>query len=105
MLFNRGIVSQQSGVSSQEREVESMVAELIAKRGYHSAIALLLKAVHDLAERLSADPLNYSKERELRMWARAIRAAINRHTDESTFEQRVSEADAIMARGMGIRLD
>lgn len=105
MPANRATVSQQSDTSVQKQEVENFVAGLIAKRGYHSAIAVLLDAVHTLAEILSDDPLNPSKERELRIWARTVRDAIRRHSDESTFELLVGEADIIRARGMGIRLD
>ena len=104
MPANRAMVSQQS-ITAHEREVKNIVDGLIAKRGYHSAITVLLNVVQDLAEILSADPLSRSKEQELRMWARAVRSAIWRHSDENTFEQLVGEADAIRARGMGIRLD
>jgi hypothetical protein len=98
------MVSQHSNPSVQEREVASLIDGLIAQRGYHSAMVALLSAVRKLADDTSAVPLNHSRVRGLRFWARAVKAAIERHTLENTFEQRISEADAIRARGMGIRL-
>jgi hypothetical protein len=102
---NRAMVSQQSNTTAQEREVASIIDGLITQRGYHSAMVVLLSAVRKLADVSSADPLNHSRQRELRFWARAVKAAIERHTFENTFELRISEADAIRARGMGLRLD
>jgi hypothetical protein len=99
---NRAMVSQQSNTTAQEREVASIIDGLITQRGYHSAMVVLLSAVRKLADVSSADP---SRQRELRFWARAVKAAIERHTFENTFELRISEADAIRARGMGLRLD
>ena len=104
MPANRAMVSQHSNPSVQEREVASIVEKFIAKRGYDTAIVPLLEAIHDLAVILSADPLNHSKERELRIWARVVKSAIRRHRDENTFEGLIRKADIIRARGMGIRL-
>ena len=105
MPTNPAMVSQQSNTTAQEREVASIIDGLIAQRGYHSAMVALLSAVRKLADNTSADPLNHSRQRELKFWARAIMTAIERHTIENTFEQQVGEADTIRARGMGISLD
>ena len=71
---------------------------LIANRGYYPAIDELLGALNNLTEILSADPMSYSKERELRLWARAVKGASKRHIDEGTFEQRL---DALVRPAQG----
>ena len=105
MSANRAMVPQQSNTTAREQEVASIIDGLITQRGYHSAMVALLSAVRKLADNSSADPLNHSRQRELRFWAGAVKAAIERHTIESTFEQLISETDSIRARGMGITLD
>ena len=91
--------------NKSEFVVEEMVERLIARHGYYFAIDELLSALNTLARISLADPQNRISERELRTWTRAIEGAIKRHIDENTFEQRISEADALRARGMGISLD
>lgn len=106
MRANRAIVSPRSNSRESARywEVEEIVEVLIAKRGYHFAIDELLTTLHNLAEISLADPQNRVKEREFKMWARALETAIKRHSEESAFEQRVTDSDIFRARGMGIRL-
>jgi hypothetical protein len=91
--------------SDRYREVKEIVEGLVAKRGYHSVIIELLSALHNLAEISLADPQNHSNEREFKMWARAVQTVVKRHSEKSTFEQRVDELDVFRVRGMGIRLD
>jgi hypothetical protein len=107
MQTNRAISSPRSSTSgpARLREVEDIVAGLIAKRGYHSVISELLIALQNLAEISLADPQNQSNAQEFQMWTRAIQTAVKRHSEECTFEQRVNETDDFRARGMGIRLD
>jgi hypothetical protein len=107
MQTNRTMFSPRSSKSesARQREVEGIVEGLIVKRGYHSVINELLIALHNLAEISLASLQNQSNEQEFQMWARAVRTAIKRHSEECTFEKRVNQADAFRARGMGIRLD
>jgi hypothetical protein len=107
MQTNRTVFSPRSEMSepARQREIEEIVEGLIAKRGYQSVINELLIALHNLAEISLADLQNQSNERESKMWARAVRTAVKRHSEECTFEQRVDGSDAFRARGMGIRLD
>ena len=107
MQTNRTMFSPRSSKSesARQREVEEIVEGLVAKRGYHSVINELLIALHNLAEISLADLQNQSNEREFQMWARAVRTAVKRYSEECTFEQRVNKADPFRAWGMGIRLD
>ncbi len=107
MSADRTISPQRSNTSefAREREIEEIVARLIGKRGYYFAIDELLGALNSLAIISLADPQNRTNERELRMWACAIKGAIQRQEDASTFEKQISESDPIRVRGMGIRLD
>jgi len=82
-----------------------MVGGLIAKRGYYSVIDELVAAVYNLGEMSLADPDNSEKMRDFDMWACAVRSAILKHDEQSTFEGRVSQWDRLLARRMGIALD
>jgi hypothetical protein len=107
MQTNRTMFAPRSSTSgsARQREVEEIVERLIAKRGYHRVINELLIARLNLAQISLSDTLRIKRSKEFQMWARAIQTAIKRHSEECTFEQRVDESDAFLARGMGIRLD
>ena len=90
---------------AHRQQVEQIVEHLIATRGYYFVIDELLRLLNRLAKARLADPENLTNEREFTMWAEAVIAAVGRHCKESTFEQLISEQDAIRARGMAIRLD
>lgn len=85
--------------------VEDMLSGLVGRCGYYSIIYSLMNAVRELAGRSMADPDNAVKQREFGALALAVRAAIERHEKESTFEHRVTESDRSFARRMGITLD
>lgn len=91
--------------SSDQIEIEGIVAGLITKRGYRSVMQNLLAAVYNLAEISLADPGNSTKQRDFILWVQAVRAAIQRHSIESAFEFLISDSDRSLARDMGIRLD
>lgn len=86
---------------ARQREIEKVVQGVIAEYGYYSAIHGLVNIVDRLAAITKTD---VSKESELRMWSLAVKDAIKQHIHQSTFAQRISEADAIRARGLGISL-
>ena len=94
-----------AGDSSRQTEMEEVVARLIADRGYYWVISNLLTSVYTLAERSLADPWNFSKQLEFTLWVNAVRTALQKHSEEATFEHRISGADRTLARKMGIMLD
>ena len=85
--------------------IQEIIKGLIAQRGYHSVIVDLVAAVQVLADNLLADPEDRAKQRHFSLWAGALRDTIQRHSDESTFERRVTDMDRIAVRAMGIKLD
>ena len=94
-----------AGDSSRQSEMEETIARLIGERGYYCVINTLLTTVYTLAERSLADPWNFSKQVEFTLWVNAVRTALQRHSEETTFEHRISSADCALAREMGIMLD
>ena len=92
------------GESAHWIEVEEIVEGLIAKRGYHSVIYDLLVSVNNLAEISLADPQSTTKVLAFGIWARTVKAAILRHSQESTFEHSVSDSDLRWAQRLGITL-
>ena len=89
-----------------EEQINAVVDAVIAEHGFRVAIPWLIKTVSDLAETALADPSDASKARKYAQWSRALQAALRRGgVLGRTFEQRINEADAIRARGLGIRLD
>jgi hypothetical protein len=90
---------------SRKQKIEAVISDVIAEHGFRSAMNDLLPAVRNLEIVALADPDNRAKEREFLMWSKAVKNACARQMDESAFDERVSAADAIQARGMGITLD
>jgi hypothetical protein len=68
MQMNRTMFSPRSSTSgsARQREIEEIVEQLIAKRGYHSVIYELLIALHNLAEMSSSDPPNQKTRKRSR---------------------------------------
>lgn len=85
--------------------INLMIEELIARRGYESAVDELVAAVYNLGEISLADPENPAKLRDFDMWAQAVRTAIVEHFGEKTFENRLTAYDLCIGAKMGIRLD
>ena len=85
--------------------VQEIIEGLIARRGYHSVIIDLVAAVHNLADIYIADPQNCAKRHHFSLWAGAVRDAIQRHSDENTFEHRVTDSDRTLAKEMGVKID
>lgn len=90
---------------SSQLIINSMVKELIARRGYESAIDELVAAVYNLGEISLADPENRAKLRDFDLWAHAVRTAIVDHFGETPFEARLTASDRRTAAEMGIQLD
>src|SRR5690349_13918959 len=88
-----------------QKIVTAMVGALIDRRGYYEVIDELIAEVHKLGEISLADPSSSAKLREFDIWAQAVRAAIRKHDDENTFENRVTASDRRFAIKMGILLD
>jgi acyl-ACP thioesterase len=91
--------------SARKTEIEAYVAGLIADRGYYWVINHLMAGICTLAEKSLADPWNLSKQLDFTLWVNAVRTAIQRHSEESTFEHRVNDSDRAFAQEMGIILD
>ena len=94
-----------AGDSPRQTEIEVIVARLIAERGYYCVVNNLLATTYSLAERSLADPWNFSKQLDFALWVSAVRTAIQRHSEETTFENRISHTDRAFAQEMGIMLD
>jgi hypothetical protein len=95
----------QSKDAEHQEAISAMVGGLIAKRGYYSVIDELVAAVYKLGELSLADPENPAKMRDFDMWAYAVRSAIVKHDGENNFENRLTESDRLLAKGMAISLE
>ena len=85
--------------------VNAMVGALINTRGYHDVIDELIAEVYSLGEISLSDPDNSAKLREFDMWAQAVRAAILKHADESTFTNMITQSDRAFAKQLGFVVD
>ena len=94
-----------AGNSARKSEIEAFVAGLIADQGYYRVIKDLIAETNALAERSLSEPANFSKQLDFTVWVSAVRTVIEKHSDESTFENRVNDSDRSLAREMGMILD
>lgn len=82
--------------------VNAVVQDVINEQGHEAAIPMLLQTLRSMAEITLADPTSKAKDRQYRQWLKAVKAVCK---EAQTFEQCICDADAIRARGMGIKLD
>ena len=83
-----------AAVLSCKQKIEAVVSHVIAEHGFSSAMNDLLPALDRLTAASLDDPDNRAKEREFRMWTKAVKDACARQI----------EADAIRAHALGICL-
>jgi hypothetical protein len=93
------------GDSARKTDIEAVVAGLIADHGYYKVIKDLIAEINALAERSLSDPSNFCKQLDFTLWVSAVRTAILRHSEESTFEHKIDDSDRAFAQKMGIILD
>ena len=79
---------------------------MIAEHGFKTAIPWLLETLTTMADISLSAPNCKKRECQYQLWSKAVKAAIDRERMlNRSFEERIGEADAIRARGMGFRLD
>lgn len=85
--------------------INSMVRNLIDRRGYYSVIGKLVSAAYNFGEISLADPKNGAKLRRFDIWAQAVTMAIVNHDLKANFEGRLTDSDRRFAAEMRIWLD
>lgn len=92
-------------VRFETRMIHAVVGALIERRGYYDVIDELIAEVYSLGEISLSDPDNTTKLREFDIWAQAVRAAILKHADESTFANQITPSDHEFAKQVGFVLE
>lgn len=88
-----------------EIAVERFIGELITTCGYDGVISDLVFALYHLGQASLDNPQDIATHRDFTLWANAVRAAILKHGDTSTFADRINNFDRCMAGRMGIILE